>query len=445
MPDFIYSEPPEPGTHSGLSLFGSSEILVDFQRGYNEEVFTPTSADGPVLEFEFTGAKTDIGGTVIDLVNLFLKLDVKLKHLSNSKTESDDDVSKKPVFVNNLMHSIFQNVEVALNGTPVSSSNNLYPYRALVETELSHNKSCKEGWLRCQGYEIEEDPSDSSGEAFSNRRKLGVGLTEQWSYYGRLSDSFLADNNKFILPGVDVRIRLYRSPDQFVLLHTEGTEDSQGKYAIQILNASLIAHKLELKNETFLGLERALTRKAAQYDFREVVAKSFLFAEGVTLYYKDDIFNRAPISRLVLLMIPETSFSGSYRTNPFHFQRLGLDTVRINREGNVVGGTPLSMNSSLVRAYYTTLKALSFEHGGNGITLDTFENHFCLVFRLTADYHINDNTIRPELTAARLGLELKFKEPTTKAIRLILLGERRSVVLIDRNREVIKNSNIYNG
>ena len=79
------------------------------------------------------------------------------------------------------------------------------------------------------------------------------------------------------------------------------------------------------------------------------------------------------------------------------------------------------------------------------VSLSTLSKNFCLVFRLTADYHINDNTIRPELTAARLGLELKFKEPTTKAIRLILLGERRSVVLIDRNCEVIKNSNIYNG
>ena len=113
-----------------------------------------------------------------------------------------------------------------------------------------------------------------------------MGLTEQRSYYGRLSDSFMADNNTFFFTGVDVRIRLYRSPDQFVLLLTEGTEDSQGKYAIQILNASLIAHKLEPKNETFLGLERAHTRKAAQYNFREVVAKSILIAKGVTLYYK---------------------------------------------------------------------------------------------------------------------------------------------------------------
>ena len=80
MPDtFIHSEPPISGMHSGLSLFGTSEILVDFQRGYHEKVFSPNSADRPVLKFDFQGAKTDIGGTVIVVVNLFLKLDVKMK------------------------------------------------------------------------------------------------------------------------------------------------------------------------------------------------------------------------------------------------------------------------------------------------------------------------------------------------------------------------------
>ena len=60
----------------------------------------------------------------------------------------------------------------------------------------------------------------------------------------------------------------------------------------------------------------------------------------------------------------------------------------------------MHLNDNLVRSYYNTLKALGFEHGGNGITLDNFNNHFCLVFKLTADYHIEDNTIRPELTGA---------------------------------------------
>ena len=123
LPDFCNSEPPEPGTHSGLSFFGSSQVLVAFQRGYNEDVFT--SAYGPVLEFGLICAKKDNEGLVIDLVNLLLKLAVKLKYLAKSKPESDNDVSKKPVFVSNLMHRSFQNIEVALNGTPVASSSNL--------------------------------------------------------------------------------------------------------------------------------------------------------------------------------------------------------------------------------------------------------------------------------------------------------------------------------
>ena len=445
MPDsFVYSEPPVPGMHSGLSLFGASEILVDFQRGYHEEVFTPTSADGPVLEFDFQGAETDIGGTVIDLVNLFVKLDVKLKYFGKEKAEGVADL--KPTFVNNLMHNLFQNVEISLNGTPISSANNLYPFKALVEAELSHNASCKKGWLRCQGYEFETDPGDiADGKAFTNRQKMGNNLTKKFSYYGRLADSFLADNHKFLLPGVQVRVRLYRSPDEIVLIHPNSAKETQGDFSLQILNASLLVHKIQLKNKTYLTIERMLSKKAAHYDFREIVPKSFLISSGVTMYYRDDIFNRAPISRLVMFMVPETSFSGNFETNPFHFRLMDLETVRLNREGSLVGATPPHLNDNLVRFFHQSLKALGFEHGGNGITLGIFENHFCLLFKLTADYHIEDNAIRPELTGARLGLELKFSKTTTDPVRLILLGERRSVVLIDRNREVIKHSSIYNG
>ena len=445
MPDsLVYSEPPVPGMHSGLSLFGASEILVDFQRGYHEEVFTPTSADGPVLEFDFQGAKTDIGDTVIDLVNLFVKLDVKLKYVGKEKAEDVADL--KPTFVDNLMHSLFQNVEILLNGTPISSENNLYPFKALVEAELSHKASYKEGWLRCQGYEFETDPGDiADGEGFTNRQKLGNNLTTEFSYYGRLADSFLADSHKFLLPGVEVRVRMYHSPDQFVLIHAISAKESQGDFSLQILNASLLVHKLELKTETYLTIERMLSKKAAHFDFREIVPKSFLISSGVTIYYRDDIFNRAPMSRLVMFMVPETSFSGNFETNPFHFRLMDLETVRFDREGSLVGATSLHLNDNVVRSYYQSLKALGFEHGGNGITHGNFEKHFCLVFKLTADYHIEDNTIRPELTGARLGLELKFPKATTDPLRFILLGERRSVVLIDRNREVIRNSSIYNG
>ena len=91
------------------------------------------------------------------------------------------------------------------------------------------------------------------------------------------------------------------------------------------------------------------------------------------------------------------------------------------------------------------MRSLGFDHGGNMINLSNFRNHFKPVFNLTKDWHFGDSSIRPELTGARLGVEMKFEKITHKPIRLIVLGERQSVVFIDRNGEIIKNSTVYNG
>ena len=185
---------------------------------------------------------------------------------------------------------------------------------------MLHNASCRRGWLRCQGYEFGEYPKNvSNGKALSNRKKLGEKLTSKWSLYGRLADSFLSDNNKFLLPGIEVHVRFFRVPDQFVMSHDEASKKSVDDFSIQTVSESLLVHSLELKNETYLTIERMLSKKAAQYDFRETVPMSFRISSGVTMYYQDGIFNRAPIRSLVLFMVPETSFSGNFVTNPFHF------------------------------------------------------------------------------------------------------------------------------
>ena len=178
---------------------------------------------------------------------------------------------------------------------------------------------------------------------------------------------------------------------------------------------------------------------------KDVIAKTFLESEGTSIYYKDDVFDRAPISRLVFAMVPEKNFTSDYKTNPFHVQDFDLASVKITPEGAPVGATPIDVSSSHSRAHFTTMKALGFEHSGNGIISEDFEHHFRLAFQLTADSVIHDGRIRPELTGARLGRELKFTTGTGEPIRLTVLGERRSVVFIDRNREVVKNSTIYNG
>ena len=60
-------------------------------------------------------------------------------------------------------------------------------------------------------------------------------------------------------------------------------------------------------------MEKALLKEAAQY-YKDVIAKTFLISEGKSIYYKDDVFDKAPINRLVLAMVPEKNFTGDYRT-----------------------------------------------------------------------------------------------------------------------------------
>ena len=102
--------------------------------------------------------------------------------------DADEDLGneKKPVFVNNLMHSLFQNVDISLNGIPVSSANNLYPYKALVEAELLHNASCNEGWLRYQGFKIEKNPRTFPGQILFKPEKAWKKFTSKWNLFGTL-------------------------------------------------------------------------------------------------------------------------------------------------------------------------------------------------------------------------------------------------------------------
>ena len=167
------------------------------------------------------------------------------------------------------------------------------------------------------------------------------------------------------------------------------------------------------------------------------------------MYYRDFFFNRTSLTRPVFFfMVLEASVSGNLQTNPFHFQQLDLEMVRLNREGSFVRAPSLHKNDNLIRSKYTTMKDLRFEHGGYIKSLDTFENHLCLVFKRITNCHIENNSIHPihsELTRAPLGIENNFSTATKNSIILFLLGQRRSVVLNGCYREIIKNSIICYG
>ena len=94
-----------------------------------------TLTDNGSFEFNIPGSGEDY----IDLTNTFLHLCVKITAADGANIA--DDAALGPV--NLLMHSLFSQVDVALNDKLVSSSTNTFAYRAYLDTLLNYGKEAK--------------------------------------------------------------------------------------------------------------------------------------------------------------------------------------------------------------------------------------------------------------------------------------------------------------
>ncbi len=428
---------PIPVTHSSLQLFDAPRVLTPFDRGYTEEIFSKTTLNGPTLEFETSGERN----VYVDLRNVYLQ--VKITLLAWDTTDSDfkeiaDATAEPGCVVNNILHSMFSNCEVYLQGTQISTANNLYGHKAFIETELSHPSECKNTWLVTQGYQYEKKPGTATDTTIASRRTKNV--AKNWSsFYGRLAVDFF-NVEKYLIPGVTLRLKLVRAPAEFAAMLLPATSvKADTRYQIRIDTASLFVHKIEVADDEYARMERTLSIKPAFYEYLEIIPKTYIIPTGHNQLIEEDIFNSAPIRRIVVAMNKGTDFSGTLGTNPFHYQKFGLKRITLYREGMPVGCTPLQLDHN-TRGYYNTIKALNAIHAGNGIKLEDFDNHFILVFVLTADLDSRDDITRPELTGGRLRLHLEFNTPTTAPTEVLILGERKSAVYIDANRSVLKNA-----
>ena len=54
------------------------------------------------------------------------------------------------------------------------------------------------------------------------------------------------------------------------------------------------------------------------------------------------------------------------------------------------------------QVYYKTLQSLQFDRDGPQITLENYENNFCLVFDLTSTQQCNHDVCYPEVVGAQI-------------------------------------------
>ena len=143
---------------------------------------------------------------------------------------------------------------------------------------------------------------------------------------------------------------------------------------------------------------------------------------------------------MIVAMSINEAYLGTNRTNPFHYQKFGLNEIIVYRNGLPIAGTPISTSDNK-RIYYNTLEALDFVlNTSHGISLANYDNHYIMAFDLTSTQEASHDFIHPELTNCTVLLELNFDADLGNNVELLFMGERASTVYVRSDKKIIKNT-----
>ncbi|KAL1276507.1 hypothetical protein QQF64_036130 [Cirrhinus molitorella] len=161
--------------------------------------------------------------------------------------------------------TIFSQVDVSLGDRLISQSSSTYPYRCIIKSLLNYSKDTLES-LFSAGLFFKDtaghmDVTDPPGR--------NVGLTKmKWNYTAGSkvvellapihSDNFFQE--KLMLNGVDIKIRMIRGKDDFCLMTDEDTA-----YKLNILSASLFVKKVSVSPSVRLAHAQTLLSNTAKY------------------------------------------------------------------------------------------------------------------------------------------------------------------------------------
>ena len=335
--------------------------------------------------------------------------------------------------VNNILHSIFSNVEVYINNQQIYNPNEPYAHKFYFSNNSKGAITEYKGVLHCEGYDYEEFPDEIMevllSEPFFTRRMKMLSRPDGFLLYGKLGVNFFS-TSELLYPNMKIRLRLIRARPNFYMI------SDNPNVSLGIVACSPYTRRIALKDDYHKKRMDMLAYTPVEFNYLETLAKTFTIPARQNQFIQENIFNNAPVRRIAIAMNTNTAFTGSYTENPFGYQQFELRQIRILRGGQPNVDFDSADDSHLC---VNTMKTMNLQDDIPSTPTHNFKDHYVLVFDLTSMEDATENCHYPELVGEPLRLELYFTFPLEHVTELILLGRRMSSVAVDKFCVVGKN------
>ncbi|KAI8497981.1 hypothetical protein Bbelb_239250 [Branchiostoma belcheri] len=227
-------------------------------------------------------------------------------------------------------------------------------------------------------------------------------------------DLFFQD--RYLLSKVDVKIKLHRAKHQFSLMSQGGEQ-----YKVVITEASVFLRKVNLLPTYQLSIESRLNKETAKYPLRRIQVKPFTISQGNHTVSNDNLFLGQVPKRVVIALVDNAAFQGSYGTNPYNFQHFNLNHISLCVDGREVPHKALTPNFEQGQYIRSYMNCLDRRETGPGLRPD--------LCGLGGDHF---NVIRQ----GNLRLELHFAQALEQTVVAVVFAEFDNLLEINRQRNV---------
>ena len=384
------------------------------------------------------------GSSYIDLSRSMLYVKAKVVKADGTDTQSADKVAP----VNFFLHSLFSQLDIDFQQRQVSTSGQNYPYQSIIDAYLHYGKDAKYSHLQSALYfkddndgmeAVDPSPASSDLSAVTNS-----GLEKRYNFTKNSAEvdmigvpfSHIFELEKYLINGVEVRVRLVQSKNSFRLM-----AKTTGEYKVILKQVSMKVCKLYLEPSMINAHAESIKSNPAIYSFMEANIKTFSIAKGSYNIKFDDLFQGKVPSRLVCGIVRSDSYSGSYALNPFNFQNCAIDsfTCLADNQALPFNGINTKFSANNYQEAYNALftgTELNLSNAGNDITREDFKSGYTL-FVFDLDAHSRSLDSKPALRNGNLSLEIKLGTALPWAATLICYARFPAQIMIDNARAVI--------
>lgn len=426
---------------SDLDLFGEKAVQYSILK-VNEIHLRPLSSieQASMITFADSGYSDDFR----NLSSCYIAVKVKMTYYKDPVVGKEDEIlsnltsSNIPAApVNNLIHSLFKQVIVKLNGIQIQHNNVNYMYRSYFENLC--NFDSESAGIHLSGSVCWElDTAGSSDNFALNTGQLNRGLQfphdEEVQLIGRLHLD-LFNQPKLLLPKVDLSLTFELNRPEFYLMK----RNTANKSKMEITDMDLYMDMVKINPQLSLSIEQMLTRQPATYSYKRVEVRNFQVNSGQNSFSLDNIYNGSLPFLMLIAMVNTNAYQGEYDQNPYNFQHYHITSFTASVNGLELSPRNLSFDYSKTkpksqRAYFQLFKHLQGHRTdrANQITKERFDRgSFMLCYDLAPTRECTSIT-----EGGTIQLKASFSQALSQNITILIYLQFDSDLLIDRERNI---------